>query len=322
LGQEGISFQQRTKGHRDILMTPTTTRFLIALIFSIVAVNTPGWTHPTNEAAAQSLTTCSAFNSRIWAQTVFEDDPGVNRALDPDNDGLACEELPLGIAPALWAEEIPADAIPVDLVSVTDGDSINVVYAGQREQVRLVGIDTHESGGPYQDVECYGPEAADFLTRLLAIGGTIALEEDVEDRDQYGRMLRWVWADFGTGQVYLLNEALLRAGYAERFRDTPNRRYLDALLDAEEFARDHALGLWSACESRLASQSFEPTPQFSGGDKEGSRPGCDPAYPDVCIPSPPPDLQCSDIPFRKFRVLPPDPHNFDGNLDGVACEGP
>ena len=47
---------------------------------------------------------------------------------------------------------------------------------------------------------------------------------------------------------------------------------------------------------------------------------CDPSYPDVCIPSPPPDLNCKDIPFRRFRVLPPDPHGFDGNQDGVGCE--
>ena len=46
---------------------------------------------------------------------------------------------------------------------------------------------------------------------------------------------------------------------------------------------------------------------------------CDRAYPDACIPPPPPDLSCSDIPYRNFRVLPPDPHNFDGNKDGIAC---
>ena len=55
----------------------------------------------------------------------------------------------------------------------------------------------------------------------------------------------------------------------------------------------------------------------------GTRPSganCDPSYPDVCIPSPPPDLNCSDIPYRNFRVLPPDPHHFDGNHNGIGCE--
>ena len=50
-----------------------------------------------------------------------------------------------------------------------------------------------------------------------------------------------------------------------------------------------------------------------------SNKNCSPAYPGVCIPPPPPDLNCGDISYRNFKVLPPDPHNFDGNKDGVAC---
>ncbi|MGB6423380.1 MAG: hypothetical protein WBF05_16225 [Anaerolineales bacterium] len=47
---------------------------------------------------------------------------------------------------------------------------------------------------------------------------------------------------------------------------------------------------------------------------------CDDAYPTVCIPSPPPDLQCANIPYRDFVVLDPDPHNFDPDNDGIGCE--
>jgi micrococcal nuclease len=46
--------------------------------------------------------------------------------------------------------------------------------------------------------------------------------------------------------------------------------------------------------------------------------------PDLCIPSPPPDLDWRyvyDQGFRYIRVLPPDSHNLDGNHDGVDCEG-
>jgi len=46
---------------------------------------------------------------------------------------------------------------------------------------------------------------------------------------------------------------------------------------------------------------------------------CDPSYPTVCIPPAPPDLDCGDIPDRDFVVLPPDPHRFDGNNDGIGC---
>lgn len=51
-----------------------------------------------------------------------------------------------------------------------------------------------------------------------------------------------------------------------------------------------------------------------------NRQGCDPSYPTVCIQSPPPDLDCKDIPYRNFKVLPPDPHHFDGDHDGIGCE--
>lgn len=48
---------------------------------------------------------------------------------------------------------------------------------------------------------------------------------------------------------------------------------------------------------------------------------CDPAYRDVCISPPPPDLDCGDIPCRNFRTLLPDPHRLDGrDNDGIACE--
>jgi hypothetical protein len=61
-----------------------------------------------------------------------------------------------------------------------------------------------------------------------------------------------------------------------------------------------------------------PPPPPPGGGK------CAASYPDECIPPPPPDLNCSDIPYRNFRVLrdvaDPDPHHFDGDHDGVGCE--
>jgi len=55
-----------------------------------------------------------------------------------------------------------------------------------------------------------------------------------------------------------------------------------------------------------------------GGGGGGSK--CDKSYPTVCIPPPPPDLDCGDITFTNFEVVPPDDHGFDGDGDGVGCE--
>lgn len=51
-----------------------------------------------------------------------------------------------------------------------------------------------------------------------------------------------------------------------------------------------------------------------------SKPVCDSSYPDFCIPSGPPDLNCGDIPQKRFTVLQPDPHDFDRDNDGIGCE--
>ena len=47
---------------------------------------------------------------------------------------------------------------------------------------------------------------------------------------------------------------------------------------------------------------------------------CDPSYPGVCIPAPPPDLDCGDVSVRRFRVIGADPHRFDVDGDGLGCE--
>ena len=190
---------------------------------------------------------CAAFDSQVWAQTVYETRGRVDPGLDPDRDGLACEDLPPGAAPALWTDRIPAAAEPASLRSAIDGDTITVAADdGRRETVRLVGVDTPETGQGPRALECFGPEASGFTADLLAGVDAVWLERDVEDRDRYDRLLRYVWFE-RDGEVYLANEAIVRAGAGERFRDTPNRRYVDRLTEAEAFARNHAYGQWGAC---------------------------------------------------------------------------
>lgn len=56
---------------------------------------------------------------------------------------------------------------------------------------------------------------------------------------------------------------------------------------------------------------------------ESTATNCHPAYPDVCIPSPPPDLDCAQVRrmgYRNIRVLAPDPHGLDRDGDGTGCE--
>jgi micrococcal nuclease len=124
------------------------------------------------------------------------------------------------------------------VLRVIDGDTI-VVEGG--EHVRYLGVDAPETQG---SPECYGREATE-RNRQLVEGKRVRLEADRRDRDRYGRLLRWVWVD-GT----LVNEQLIREGYATVYRDEPAAKYMDRLLAAEAEARSRGAGLWSACRRR------------------------------------------------------------------------
>jgi len=47
---------------------------------------------------------------------------------------------------------------------------------------------------------------------------------------------------------------------------------------------------------------------------------CDSSYPDICVTTSSTKLTCLDIPYRNFKVLAPDPHEFDSDGDGIGCE--
>jgi aldose sugar dehydrogenase len=58
----------------------------------------------------------------------------------------------------------------------------------------------------------------------------------------------------------------------------------------------------------------------NGVDDDGGDNSCHPSYPDDCIPPAPPDLECDDISARNFQVVGSDPHDFDGDNNGIGCE--
>src|SRR3712207_8124118 len=50
--------------------------------------------------------------------------------------------------------------------------------------------------------------------------------------DRFGRLLRYMWLDFGGGEVYLVNEALVRAGYAAFSTFPPDVKYVEQIREA------------------------------------------------------------------------------------------
>jgi hypothetical protein len=95
--------------------------------------------------------------------------------------------------------------------------------------------------------------------------------------------------------------------------------------------RNIMIGLWifvfimfliiivTAYNNKTKQQNDMPSPTTESLVDSGNS-NCDPSYPDFCIPSYPPDLDCPDISTKRFTVLSSDPHGFDRDGDGVGCE--
>ena len=201
------------------------------------------------------------------------------------------------------------------VVSITDGDTIRVQVGGREYPVRYIGMDTPET---HFGVEPLGPEAADANARLVA-GKQVVLEKDVSETDKYGRLLRDVWLRDDSGWL-LVNLELVRLGFAQVATYPPDVKYTDSLLlPAQRAARAAGIGLWASDEP---TSSATPAATAPHGLVAGS---CEPSYPDICVPLDSPDLDCGDISARRFRVVwdvpNPDPDRFDGDHDGIGCEG-
>lgn len=219
----------------------------------------------------------------------------------------------------------PADAnqTPATVTEVVDGDTLKVTLNGAIQTVRIIGVDTPETKDPNEPVMCYGHEATAFTQQMVdKAGGNVLLEKDVSETDRFGRLLRYVWLLQPDGQR-MLNEELVKQGYAQVATYPPDVKYQDTFLAEQRTARDQGLGLWGAC-STFGVPLVQPTPTPVPQAQQPAPPSnanCDPSYPDFCIPPPPPDLDCKDIPHKNFTVLPPDPHRLDGNdKDGIGCE--
>jgi micrococcal nuclease len=127
------------------------------------------------------------------------------------------------------------------VLRIVDGDTIEVALDGEEEHVRYIGIDTPETVAPGQPVECFG-HAASRLNTSLVEGEQVRLRFDRELRDQYGRLLAYVYVD---GE--LVNAALVRRGFARTLVFPPNTLHARLFARLQQQAADAGRGLWSRC---------------------------------------------------------------------------
>lgn len=145
----------------------------------------------------------------------------------------------------------------VEVLYTIDGDTIKVMYQGKKESVRLIGIDTPESrrnkrarkqvertGHDLETIIAMGKESKKFLEDILDNNKKVGLEFDVEKRErshwEYKRLLAYVYTEGGV----MINEYLVREGYATVATYPPNVKYEYLFISAQRYARENKAGHW------------------------------------------------------------------------------
>ncbi|MDR0876135.1 MAG: thermonuclease family protein [Clostridiales Family XIII bacterium] len=202
--------------------------------------------------AAALLSAALAFSIILSACSVVSDTPGSDTTPSvPQEDVMPGAVIPSvqedNVTPGQSDTDVAAeedvdapDYIQAEVLRVVDGDTIEVSLDGVKEKIRLIGVDTPESVHPDAERNVpYGKVATAFTKEHLD-GQTVGLEFDVQERDQYGRALAYVWL----GDV-MFNKLLLDEGHASVSTYPPNVKYVDEFTAAQKAAREAGKGQWS-----------------------------------------------------------------------------
>ncbi|HIK06797.1 MAG TPA: thermonuclease family protein [Trichormus sp. M33_DOE_039] len=150
---------------------------------------------------------------------------------------LACLLLLVGCQ----AKNQPAsNQTQVRVARVVTGQTLEVVGMAEQptliSQVRLIGVDA-------PDLRQYpwGEDSKELLEKLVGnLEKPVLLEFDVEAKDKIGRNLAYVWKD-----NQLLNEQVIKQGYALFVERSPNLKYNQRLDRAQQWARIMGKGIWN-----------------------------------------------------------------------------
>lgn len=135
----------------------------------------------------------------------------------------------LGVRYSIWLTSYPPEMEQVLVVRVIDGDTIEL-QDGRR--VRYLGIDTPELG------EDYATEAT-TRNKELVENKEVELQSGKRDKDEYGRLLRYVYVN-----GVFVNAELVAQGYATAYIFDPDERYSQVLVQLEQYAKMRERGLW------------------------------------------------------------------------------
>lgn len=139
-----------------------------------------------------------------------------------------------------------------EVISITDGDTLRIMYEGKSTPLRLIGVDTPEINAADEPVQCYGNEAKEYLDSIVS-GKKVYIEQDVSDKDKYDRLLRYVYVD---GEM--VNELLVKNGYAFASSYPPDTKYQQKMESAEIYAKGAKKGFWASdtCDGNIYTGTY------------------------------------------------------------------
>jgi len=131
----------------------------------------------------------------------------------------------------------------VDVIDVVDGDTFRAVIDGEKVRVRIMGINSPESGG-FREEEDWGAEAKTYARNKLE-GRTVHLFTDPGDPayDQYDRLLMHVVMENGMNYAVLAVAEGMAHTYILRHQELVIG---DTLRKAEKLARGERRGMWAS----------------------------------------------------------------------------
>lgn len=148
------------------------------------------------------------------------------------------------------------------VVKVLDGDRLIIYHIGNKASIRLIGIDTPESrvnektkrdarksGQDIETIMKMGKRATEYVESLIKVGDLVTIEFDTRQRNRR-ELLGYVYLSNGK----MLNEEIVKAGYADVMTIPPNVKYKDRFLKAYREARENKRGLWKEEEWKVLTK--------------------------------------------------------------------
>ena len=153
------------------------------------------------------------------------------------------------------------EKVEVKLSNCVDSESARFISGVQEIKVKFIGIQLEEKIIDNETDEINGSFVSDYVCSALKNASkiTIEYEPNIEKEDKFGRIQAWVFVD-----DVLLQEDLIKNGYARAMYIEDNYLYADKLKEAQRYAKDNKLGIWMEKEQSIEEEPVKEEKESKG----------------------------------------------------------